>query len=323
MRVIHLTWHPCTGVQRATKCWVQRKCAAIGCGRNKSSVVGAIGWHVKLSFCSHSQGNARNTRFRMGRQGTYRPACRLTAVCRASGGGTISREVLSRADRTKLDSGNDRQFYDSPRLVKHVDDGFLAQVTQLYRERIRPGSAVLDLMSSWVSHLPADVSYSKVVGHGMNAAELARNKQLTSFFVRNLNEEPRGWAAADQSFDAVTVCVSVQYLQQPEQVFAEIYRVLKPGGVCLVTFSNRLYYSKAIQAWRDNSGFGRASLVKQYFQCVEGFTQPEAITQVEVKQPTEGVQGLLAKLSGFMKRAQGDPFYAIVAYRNFKPVHDS
>lgn len=74
--------------------------------------------------------------------------------------------------------------------------------------------------------------------------QLARNRQLDSFFVRNLNEEPTGWAAKDASFDAVVCCVSVQYLQSPEKVFAEIYRVLKPGGVCIMTFSNRLYFTK-------------------------------------------------------------------------------
>ena len=62
-------------------------------------------------------------------------------------------------------------------------------------------------MSSWVSHLPHNVKYSKVVGHGMNAAELAKNKQLDNFFVRDLNAEPDGWAFADSSFDAVTCCV--------------------------------------------------------------------------------------------------------------------
>ena len=37
---------------------------------------------------------------------------------------------------------------------------------------------------------------------------------------------------------------SVQYWQQPERVLAEVYRVLKPGGVVIITFSNRLFYNK-------------------------------------------------------------------------------
>ncbi|GIL54349.1 hypothetical protein Vafri_9917 [Volvox africanus] len=96
---------------------------------------------------------------------------------------------------------------DMPRFVKHVDVDFLDQVTELYRQRIPEGGAVLDLCGSWVSHLPAEVYYSKVVGHGMNAAELARNPRLEAFFVRDLNREPDGWPLVDQSLDAVLCCV--------------------------------------------------------------------------------------------------------------------
>lgn len=99
---------------------------------------------------------------------------------------------------------------------------------------------------------------------------MRRNKRLDRFFIRDFNKEPSNWAEKDNTFDAVVCCVSVQYMQQPECVFAEIQRVLKPGGVCIMTFSSRLFYSKAIQGWRDNSAFGRVSLVKQYFQCVKG-----------------------------------------------------
>lgn len=104
----------------------------------------------------------------------------------------------------------------------------------------------------------------------LRVLQLRRNKRLDRFFIRDLNKEPSNWAEKDSTFDAVICCVSVQYMQQPECVFAEIQRVLKPGGVCIITFSSRLFYSKAIQGWRDNSAFGRISLVKQYFQCVKG-----------------------------------------------------
>ncbi|KXZ53254.1 hypothetical protein GPECTOR_7g1148 [Gonium pectorale] len=244
----------------------------------------------------------------------------------AGRGGTIVREVLSGPERTKLDPGDDRAFYDVPRFVKHVDKDFLDKVTELYRQRIPEGGAVLDLCSSWVSHLPPEVAYGKVVGHGMNAAELARNPRLDSFFVRNLNREPDGWAAADSSFDAVLCCVSVQYMQQPERVFAEVYRVLKPGGVFIITFSNRLFYTKAIAAWRDASGYARCQLVKQYFQSVAGFTEPEVLTEVQpagkaaagAGGPLGALLGALGPLGGLLRRSSSDPFYAVVAYRNFK-----
>lgn len=234
--------------------------------------------------------------------------------------GTISREVLSSGDRKKYDEETDSQFYSFPRLVKHVDESFLAAVTQLYRELIPADGEVLDLMSSWVSHLPSDRKYKRVVGHGMNAVELQKNSQLDSFFVRDLNREPEGWAAADASFDAVTCCVSVQYLQQPEKVFSEIYRVLKPQGVCIITFSNRLYSTKAIKAWRDmGNDYGRIQLVKQYFLCIDGFTQPEALREIPKKVLERGLAGLVTKARNLFQQVQQDPFYAVVAYKDSKP----
>jgi SAM-dependent methyltransferase len=109
-------------------------------------------------------------------------------------------------------------------------------------------------------------------------SQMKRNKQLNRFFIRDFNKDPSDWAEKDNTFDAVVCCVSVQYMQQPERVFAEIHRVLKPGGVCIMTFSSRLFYSKAIQGWRDNSAYGRVSLVKQYFQCIKGIGRFTTIT---------------------------------------------
>ena len=244
-----------------------------------------------------------------------RPLGRAVVVVTRAAGGAIRREVLSREERTKIVTVDDANWYALPRLVTHVDDEFLAQLTQLYRERVPTGARVLDMCSSWVSHLPEEVSYEEVVGHGMNIEELSKNPRLDRFFVRNLNESP-GFAAKDNSFDAVLCCVSVQYLQRPEEVFAEVYRVLKPGGVFIVSFSNRQFYEKAIRAWRDGSGYSRAGLVKQYFDCVEGFTRAEVITEVGVT-PDDSIVG---KLRRFVKRSASDPFYAVVGYRNFQPI---
>ncbi len=135
---------------------------------------------------------------------------------------------------------------------------------------------------------------------------MARNPQLSKFFVRDLNADPDNWALADESFDAVTCCVSVQYYQQPERVFAEVLRVLKPGGVAIFSFSTRMFSTKAIASWRDGTSFSRVQQVKSYFQSVwlhaayfvprkrmaereltavsqvRGFTPPELVNAVAV-----------------------------------------
>ncbi|PLZ98033.1 SAM-dependent methyltransferase, partial [Fischerella thermalis CCMEE 5328] len=181
--------------------------------------------------------------------------------------------LLRPEQRTKLDADDDKQFYSFPRLVTHVDEGFIQQLTDLYRDRLQPNTRILDMMSSWVSHLPEEMQFAHVEGHGLNAEELAHNPRLNHYFVQDLNENPR-LPLPDQEFDAVLNCVSVQYLQYPEAVFSEIYRVLKPGGIAIISFSNRMFYQKAIQAWRDTSEATRIELVKGYFNSVPGFTTP-------------------------------------------------
>jgi len=212
--------------------------------------------------------------------------------------------LLNPNQREKLDATNDTLFYEQPRFVTHVDEGFIQQLTDLYRDRLKPNSRIFDMMSSWVSHLPDDVQFGHVEGHGLNAKELARNPRLDHYFVQNLNLEPK-LPLPDQSFDAVLNTVSVQYLQYPEAIFTEIHRILKPGGIAIISFSNRMFYQKAIAAWRDGSESDRVALVKQYFKAVPGFSQPELIA----KPSQTPVVFQLFGMSG------GDPFYAAIANR--------
>ena len=160
----------------------------------------------------------------------------------------------------KLDPAPDSLFYALPRFVTHIDGGAIAAVTTLYRKVLRPGSTILDLMSSWVSHLPDDVGYATVIGHGLNAEELAANPRLDQSFVQDLNADPV-LPLADASVDAVTCCVSVQYLQQPVAVMRELRRVLRPGGCVVITFSNRCFPTKAIAIWSRLGGADRMRLV--------------------------------------------------------------
>lgn len=211
--------------------------------------------------------------------------------------------LLQPDQRTKLDTSDDSLFYDYPRFVTHVDAQFIEQLTALYRQRLQPQTRILDLMSSWVSHLPPELEFAHVEGHGLNAEELAKNPQLNHYFVQNLNQEPK-LPIPDHSFDAVLNTVSVQYLQYPEAIFSEIYRILKPGGLAIVSFSNRMFWQKAIQVWRDGSEAQRVELVKGYFEAVPGFSAPEVI----------------AKSGGFsvfnwFQGGGSDPFYAVLSQR--------
>jgi SAM-dependent methyltransferase len=198
--------------------------------------------------------------------------------------------VLDDTDRAKLDDGDDGAFYDSPRLVTHADEPFLARLTDLYASVLDPGDRVFDAMGSWVSHLPAD-DYERVVVHGLNAAELDRNQRADERFVRNFNRE-QSLPLADDAFDAVLCALSVQYLQYPEAVFREFARVLAPGGVLVVSFTNRMFPTKAVRAWRAASMDERADLVAAYCRAAD-----------------------LPVVETVRERPGEDPFYAVVAER--------
>ncbi|HAN73692.1 MAG TPA: SAM-dependent methyltransferase [Planktothrix sp. UBA8407] len=217
--------------------------------------------------------------------------------------------LLQRHERIKLDETEDSLFYSFPRFVTHVDQGFIDQLTTLYRDTLKPQTRILDLMSSWVSHLPPEIQFSHVEGHGMNQEELIKNSQLDHYFIQDLNQNPK-LPLSDQDFDAVLICVSVQYLQYPEAILSEIHRILKPGGITIISFSNRMFYQKAISAWREATEPDRIELVKGYINSVKindlpGFNSPKVIAS-QSKTP------LFMQMLGM---GGGDPFYALIASR--------
>jgi SAM-dependent methyltransferase len=212
--------------------------------------------------------------------------------------------LLRPEQRTKLDESSDTDFYVYPRFVTHVDRTFLDRLTELYCERLQPNSRICDLMSSWVSHLPEEMEFACVQAQGMNEEELAKNPRLDRYFVQDLNQNPQ-LPFPDRDFDAVLNVVSVQYLQYPEAIFSEIQRILKPEGIAIISFSNRMFYQKAIAAWRDSSEASRVRLVCKYFQSVGGFSEPEVIIHTSAVNTFFQILGM----SG------GDPFYAVIAQR--------
>ncbi len=174
---------------------------------------------------------------------------------------------------SKIDGGEDELFYEEPRLVYHIDDKAVAALTDFYRAVLPQGGVLLDLMSSWVSHLPPETQYAEVIGLGMNAAELAANPRLARWFVQNLNRDP-SLPLEDASIDAAMICVSVQYLEEPVAVLHEVARVLRPGGPIVISFSNRCFWTKAVAIWRALGDDGHAALVERYLRAA-GFAEIE------------------------------------------------
>jgi SAM-dependent methyltransferase len=178
----------------------------------------------------------------------------------------------------RSDESPDERFYRQPRFVEHIDAVAIADVERLHRERLPAGGEILDLMSSWVSHLPRDVAYARVAGLGMNADELAGNPRLDSYVVHDLNARST-LPFADASFDAAVICVSIQYLTDPIAVLRDLARVVRPGGSAIVTFSNRCFPTKAVAIWQALDDHGHLILVAKYFESagwhgIEQVTSP-------------------------------------------------
>jgi SAM-dependent methyltransferase len=163
----------------------------------------------------------------------------------------------------------DGHFYQAARLVDHLDRVATRQVEKLYARLLPKGAQVLDLMTSWKSHLDL-AEPGAVAGLGMNAEELAANPRLDERIVHDLNAHPRlPWG--DASFDAVVCTVSVEYLTRPLEVFAEVQRVLRPGGRFILVYSNRYFAPKVARVWADLHTFERTGLVLEYFLRAGGF----------------------------------------------------
>jgi SAM-dependent methyltransferase len=157
------------------------------------------------------------------------------------------------------------------------------------------GGTLLDLMSSWVSHLPPEIDYAEVIGHGMNAAELAANPRLSRWFIQNLNRDSV-LPLVDGSVDAAMICVSIQYLQQPVAVLRELARVLRPMAPLVISFSNRCFWTKAVAIWRALDDEGHAHLIEEYLRRA-GFAR------IETHRLTEWVEDVSDPMTAVVGRA--------------------
>ena len=180
----------------------------------------------------------------------------------------------------RYDESSDLIFYSQPRFVKHIDDDAIGALTKYYAEVFPPvpkdgddAVALLDVCSSWISHYPEGYAASdnlRVSGLGMNEDELKKNPILTDYAVRDLNEDPT-LPYEDNTFDVVTNAVSVDYLTKPLEMMKEVNRVLKPGGLAVMSFSNRCFPTKAVSVWTATGDLDHIWIVGAYFHFAGGF----------------------------------------------------
>ena len=210
---------------------------------------------------------------------------------------------LSNEDRDKSDISDDEIFYQQPRFVHHLSDSFRTRLTSLYSEYLLNHHIILDLMSSWVSHLPTNIRYKKVIGHGMNQAELSSNERLDSFFVQNLNKK-QNMPIEDSSIDVGLIVAGWQYLQYPEKVSLELSRIIKSDSLLIISFTNRAFWTKAPNIWTYSSEEKRIEYVTSVLMA-NGWRIEKVLN--------EKTQDKM--LFGFYS-SESDPFFSVIARNN-------
>ena len=208
-------------------------------------------------------------------------------------------EVLNNYQRKKLDESNDEEFYSDPKFVYHLDANFRNYLSSVYKNEINDNSTVLDLMSSWVSYLPLEKKYKKVIGHGLNKEELERNKTLNSFWVQNFNLSQK-IPLESGSVDYCLMVAAWQYLQYPENITKEVSRILSDKGKILVSFSNRAFWHKAPNIWTTSTEEERVKYVRKLL-ITNGFKEPKIIKKFNDNN------------LNFLPFLKNDPFYCLIA----------
>ena len=208
--------------------------------------------------------------------------------------------LLTDSQRVKEDDSNDLLFYSSPRFVHHLDGGFRKRLTALYKQHLTEDSIVLDLMSSWVSHLPSEFKFKKVIGHGLNENELKSNTALSNFWIQDFNKN-HTLPLEDSSIDYCLMVAAWQYLQYPEDIAFELKRVVRPKGKLIISFSNRAFWSKTPRIWLEASNEDRVKIVSSIL-LAQGWSQFECVQESFPR------KGLLRALG-----SSTDPFFSLIA----------
>jgi FKBP-type peptidyl-prolyl cis-trans isomerase 2 len=200
------------------------------------------------------------------------------------------------------DPAPDAHFYREPRFVQHIDNTAIEIVKGTYGRFLQDGMQVLDLMSSWQSHLPDTLKLDRLTGLGLNEKELKRNPRLSRVLVQDLNQSVI-LPFEGKTFDAVINTVSIEYLVDPLAVFAEVVRVLRSGGYFLVAFSNRWFEPKAVRVWKEIHEFERMGMVLDMFMRTEGFTNMQTYSMRGLPRPHDDKY--------YPDRLVSDPMYIV------------
>jgi SAM-dependent methyltransferase len=206
---------------------------------------------------------------------------------------------------SRLDETDDKTFYARDRFVSHLDSLALSTIEKVIGGLIvEEKPVILDLMAGWDSHIPNKLNPGKVIGLGLNENELKENGALSDYVIHDLNEDPK-LPFRNNTFDAVINTVSVDYMTKPIDVFRDVGRILKPGGLFLVVFSNRMFPQKAVKIWKESGEEERVLLVEGFFRETGFFEKPTLFVSKGKPRPKDDKYAHMGIPS--------DPVYALYA----------
>ena len=235
-------------------------------------------------------------------------------------------------DFKRQDESADSSFYSVPRFVTHIDDAAIRDLREYYDTVLPRKGKILDFCSSWVSHYPksiedaAETEELKVIGSGMNKAELDANKVISAGRVLvDLNKNPNiadalrseDLVGEDDStkLDASTNVVSIDYLVKPVDVLRSLRDGTKKGGSVHLTISNRCFPTKAMSRWLRVDEEERLNMVGDFLHAA-GWQNIEIVelsngkvSEGEQSAPPQGFQGLMA----WMGMNSRDPLWVVRA----------
>eukprot|EP01038_Epipyxis_sp_PR26KG_P006409 gene6409-8822_t len=219
------------------------------------------------------------------------------------------KDVLRKSNFRRLDESEDNIFYDQPRFVEHIDSNAVKSLIDFHENYINRYFSnkpidIVDICSSWVSHISDKVKTNHFLGVGMNTLELDKNNRLNARIVQDLNKDYK-LNIKDNSFDVALIQLSIDYLIHPIEVLKEISRILKPGGILIVSFSNRIFFNKAVALWTGKSDIDHFETIGEYLYFSGGYNEPYQGYDCHT---------YCHQLNGVKSMSEnGDPIYAVVA----------
>lgn len=167
------------------------------------------------------------------------------ALAMMGGGMPDTTELIENAKKSKLDTVK-YWSEDKKDVTTEIDQEAVDALKSHYSFYLRDGMSVLEIGAAENSYLPEKLKLARHVGVGLNKELMETNSALTETLVVDLgvvqddigvkSEELNIGLGGEDTFDAILIANTIEFLTKPREVMKTCWRLLKPGGVAIVSF---------------------------------------------------------------------------------------